>query len=454
MAKITKEPQKIFGGDLTASGNIAVFGSLKAGTPAYSTDPSTIQSSHYTLGWADAVVANNAPALQDMNALFYNDSYQLAYLMQTGVPEWDAATTYYIGSVANDGFGVIYTSLTDNNLNNPLSSSANWKRIDTSSPNDAKNYTIATSVGGSALSVFLKNEAASDPSTGKPCIFAMRSSTAATGTYSLISATTATSVVIPSGATLGMLSAVDSYIYVYALDNAGTIDLGVSCKKFDDGSVVSTTAISGAATSAEVMYSTSGLTSRPCRLIGRIKSNQTTAGTYVANATEISLGTTFLTGSVVGQVNGVNLPAGYVGEKISGTTTSSTQVFNSTSFADQTSFSLTLTPGIYDIHLLTSDVASTTSIAGASGNICTVTVITDSSNNVVAEDIGCLEFTQGFTASASYRTKASVYALNITSSTTYKVRRKLTGTGNGHTCTANGFTDGVMTPQFYAIRRA
>lgn len=454
MAKITRKSQKIFGGDLTASGNIGVFGSLKAGSPAYSTDPETIQSSHYPLGWADAVVANNAPALQDMNGLFYNDSYQLAYLSQTGVPEWDDATTYYIGSVVNDGTGRLYTSLTDNNLNNALSSSANWKSIENSSPVDAKNYTLASSVGGSALTIFLKNESASDPSSGKPCIFAMRDSTAATGTYSLISATTATSIVIPSGATLGMLSGVDTYIYVYALSNAGVINLGVSLKKFDDTSLVSTTAISGSSTSSETMYSASALTSRPCRLIGRVKVNETTAGTYSSNATEISIETTFLTGGMVGRVNGLNLPAGYVGEKITGTTTNSTQVFNSTSFVDQTSFSLSLTPGIYDIHLLTSDVASTTSVAGASGNICTVTVITDSSNNVIAEDIGCLEFTQGFTATASYRTKVSAFAVNITANTTYKVRRKLSGTGNGHTCTANGFTDGVMTPQFFAIRRA
>jgi hypothetical protein len=47
--------------------------------------------------------------------------------MEQGIPEWDASTTYYIGSLAKDSSGNIYVSLTDNNLNNALSSATNWK---------------------------------------------------------------------------------------------------------------------------------------------------------------------------------------------------------------------------------------------------------------------------------------------------------------------------------------
>lgn len=130
MAKIVKKSQKIFCASLVAQNNIAKFGSLKIGVPEYSLDPADIQTTEYLNGWAAAVVNNAAPALQDMNALFYLLSYQLAYLMQSGIPEWDSETTYYKGSLANIS-GVIYRSIADTNLNNaPASSPTYWARFD------------------------------------------------------------------------------------------------------------------------------------------------------------------------------------------------------------------------------------------------------------------------------------------------------------------------------------
>ena len=206
MAKITRKSQKIFGGDLTASGNIGVFGSLKAGSPSYSTDPATIQSSHYNLGWADAVVANNAPALQDMNALFYVDTYQLAYLMQTGIAEWDAATEYYIGSWCTDGVGTPYVSIVDTNLNNAVTDTTKWRRAILSEPGTSKNYGLTSSVGANALTVNLVNSIGSTPSAVSPVLVSMRSSTAASGLYNLRSSVAALSVVVPSGAKIGRAS--------------------------------------------------------------------------------------------------------------------------------------------------------------------------------------------------------------------------------------------------------
>lgn len=129
MAKITREPQLIFGSSLIANNNIAKFGSLKVGSPAYSLDPSEIQTTAYLNGWGAAVVNNNAPALQDMNGLFYLTTYQLAYLMQAGIPEWNASTTYYIGSLVNDAAGNIFMSRVDDNTNQALTDATKWKPI-------------------------------------------------------------------------------------------------------------------------------------------------------------------------------------------------------------------------------------------------------------------------------------------------------------------------------------
>lgn len=130
MAKITRKIMKIFG-STAGTNNIAKFGSFAAGTPVRYTgavaDPTVIQSlSNWLQGWYGAVVGSNSPAIEDMNAGFFVFAYQLAYLMQEGVAEWDSTTTYYIGSIVNDGTGILYVSLTDTNLGNALSSTANW----------------------------------------------------------------------------------------------------------------------------------------------------------------------------------------------------------------------------------------------------------------------------------------------------------------------------------------
>lgn len=127
MAKITRAVMKIFG-STAGTNERGVIGSLAAGSVAYSTDPVAIQAlANYLAGWNAVVVGNNSPAIQDMNSLCFLFAYQLAYILQTGVPEWNASTIYFIGSVAQDGIGNTYVSLTDNNLNNALTSAVNWK---------------------------------------------------------------------------------------------------------------------------------------------------------------------------------------------------------------------------------------------------------------------------------------------------------------------------------------
>lgn len=128
MAKLTRVFQKIFGS--TAGVNqIAKFGSLAAGAPAFTTDPSVIQAlANYLTGWYGAVIGENSPAIQDMNAICFLFARQLAYLFQAGIPEWDTQTTYFIGSLVTDGTGNVYVSLTDNNLGNALGNFGIWSR--------------------------------------------------------------------------------------------------------------------------------------------------------------------------------------------------------------------------------------------------------------------------------------------------------------------------------------
>lgn len=131
MPKIPRKTQKVFSG--AANGDqIAVFGSMKTGTPVYSSDIETLQSNEYELGWSDAILNDKAPYLEEMNGVQYGLSAQIAYILQQGLAlEWDSNTNYYKGStvaVINDTTVSYYKSITnDNQGNNPTSDGGtNW----------------------------------------------------------------------------------------------------------------------------------------------------------------------------------------------------------------------------------------------------------------------------------------------------------------------------------------
>ena len=130
MAKLTIKKQKTFAWNLAAANNIAEFGSMAEGTPEYSLDPDDIQSrAEYPLGLAGSWQNNASPFMQDFNALFFLFTRQLEYLQQTGIPEWITTSTYQIGSLVNDGTGMIYKSVTNANVGNALTSAANWMPV-------------------------------------------------------------------------------------------------------------------------------------------------------------------------------------------------------------------------------------------------------------------------------------------------------------------------------------
>lgn len=126
MAKIVRCTQKVFAGSVTATGNNAVFGSLKAGSPTYSNDPTTIMSlAAWDEGWPSATIGNQSPARQDFSGFQLVTTSQLAYILQEGIAEYDAATVYFTNSIAKSG-STIYRSLTDNNTGNAVTDTSNW----------------------------------------------------------------------------------------------------------------------------------------------------------------------------------------------------------------------------------------------------------------------------------------------------------------------------------------
>ena len=123
MTRLTRKHQKLFAGSATNNG---VFGSLQANNPQTSNDVETLQSlSAYDNGWDEAAFsADKLPTLEEFQGVQYGISYQQCYMLQEGIPEWNANTTYYIGSLAKvvtvSGFK-IYNSIIDDNTGNNTS---------------------------------------------------------------------------------------------------------------------------------------------------------------------------------------------------------------------------------------------------------------------------------------------------------------------------------------------
>ncbi len=128
MPALARKTQRTFGLAGTV-GNYGQFGSKAAAAPLNSQDPAVIQALNAFVdeGFVDADAAGGVPYLEDMNGLFLVAFYQLAYLFEQGVPEWDAGTTYYSNGMCKYN-GVLYLSLQNTNLNkNPASETAWWQ---------------------------------------------------------------------------------------------------------------------------------------------------------------------------------------------------------------------------------------------------------------------------------------------------------------------------------------
>lgn len=136
MSKQVRKTHKVFGsaGVVSAPDEFYQFGSLVAGSPLPTTDIATIQAQP---AWVDGLQdeiypGNKASPYEELNALFYEHSYQVGQIFQDGIAEYDAGTTYYIGSVAQDAFGrgQIFQSLINNNVGNAPpngASDGNWR---------------------------------------------------------------------------------------------------------------------------------------------------------------------------------------------------------------------------------------------------------------------------------------------------------------------------------------
>lgn len=131
MSKLERKNHKVFGINATET-KVGQFGSANATTKITTKDVEKIQAlDAWEQGWEAGAVGNNRyPTQQERTGVDYEHSYQIGYMLQEGVPEWNKDTTYNKGSIVKAYNGTTlqnYVSLVDENLNNPVTDIAKWK---------------------------------------------------------------------------------------------------------------------------------------------------------------------------------------------------------------------------------------------------------------------------------------------------------------------------------------
>jgi len=176
-----------------------------------------------------------------------------------------------------------------------------WSGLGTAQSNSYQldNLGLDGSVASSALTFDLKQlNGSDDPTSGGPVKIGFRKGAETSGGSNLQSVTSAVTIVIPSGATLGHTSGGSDegeIIYIYAIDITSAVELAVSSvNTFLEDRVHTTTAIGTGSDLRDVLYSTTLRSNVPVRLIGKAVAQQTTAGTWDAVPTRITLTNGFL----------------------------------------------------------------------------------------------------------------------------------------------------------------
>ena len=127
--------------------------------------------------------------------------------------------------------------------------------------------------------------------TLKPSPFAFRSTTLTDGTSVTRLLNNDSTIVIPSGATLGAVNAVQSRIIVLAIDNNGTVEPAVvnisGGTTLDECGLINTVAITSGATSSSVVYSTTARTGVAYKVVGYFESTQATAGAWATTLSTV-----------------------------------------------------------------------------------------------------------------------------------------------------------------------
>lgn len=298
----------------------------------------------------------------------------------------------------------------------------------------AGNIGVAASVSSNALTVSLKGANGSDPSVTNPVFLTFRNATATSGASDTIAVTSATSITLSSGSSLGVVGTAS--LWLVAFNDSGTVRLGlVNC--LSGGSVMplaqhaigSSTAEGGAggADSAQVIYTGTAVTSKPYIVIARLawETAISTPGLWAVGHDRIDIVTpnSKMPGDVV-QVS--------VGALTSSFTTTST------TYTDLTGVSTSITPTssanimLVSASIQVSGTANTNGVQLKSVRGSTDIIIGDAASSRGRASAHVTAMPTGFINSILPAAWAGYDKPATTSATTYKVQLRCNAAGTAY----------------------
>lgn len=263
--------------------------------------------------WNGVVTLNNTVSV--VSPINFTSTFQIS----------GATKTFPAGAETLGGLGTSQTWTGVNTFSNTVNLGStvllNGTALNTVITDNAvlNNCALSASVGSGNLTVALKGAGGSDTSAASPCTIAFRNTTASTGTYSLLQATAALSIAVPSGANLGTTAAAANRIWIAVFNDTGTPVLGVYNSLANSGGVIgikawsentpaSGTLVDTAADSAQTWYTASAVTTKAFRIIGYVESTQAVAGVWSTAPSKVQLfgRGQYKPGSVIQRINSVS----------------------------------------------------------------------------------------------------------------------------------------------------
>ncbi len=147
---------------------------------------------------------------------------------------------------------------------------------------------ISASLTSGGLAIALTTDTGAAPSAATPVQLNFSSGT---GTTASASVSSPIGIIVPAGATLGQTAGVNQFIWVYALEDSGVVDICVSgVNVFFNSPLNSSSPISAAATSGTALYcSASHSGSKPTVILARLLVDETTAGSWASAPSRVDL---------------------------------------------------------------------------------------------------------------------------------------------------------------------
>ena len=277
------------------------------GVGVYTTNQTTAAASTAITGYA-GIITNQRFRLKFLLTATGTPTLAVSGLVAKNIKQYNDLGVKAAPVIKIDMLADVEYDGTDYVILNPLTPTVSL----TSSPIQP----ITATVAASAMTVTLQ-----------PTSIDFRSTTLSSGAVTTVDMATAVTLVIPSGATLGTVNAVASNLAIIAINNAGTVVLGVvniaGGVDLSETGVITSTIINTASDLSIVAYSTSAQTSKAYRVIGYVESTQATAGAWAT------------TPSLVQGAGGQNLVMGTLGygqtwQDVSASRAQATNYYNTT----------------------------------------------------------------------------------------------------------------------------